>query len=436
MALTLSSQVTHRTILGVLIGGFALVILLLLAAAYAGVANVQSIRAGAGAMVSEQLVTTRLIDEIQREQGALSAVFHRLARQPGTIDRERALSQLDQADQAIRRTVAVAAGRPDEDLWRELELAGSRFSSAARAMIGGSGVPQGASGELVELHQAVIAVVAKLVAGSYRRAAAAESRIDEDSRSLVRQSFILLGTCLLLALACAVLTVWTTTGLLRRMEWQAGELSRVSWHLLEKQETAARRFSHELHDELGQSLTALKANLVALPPGSPEARERKQDSLRLLEDAIRNVRELSQLLRPTMLDDFGLDAGLRWLADGFAARTGIHVDYTSTFSGRLPDEVETHLFRIAQEALTNVARHAAAGQVRMRLDSDGNRIRLLVADNGRGLPPAPGKPLGGLGMVGMRARARSAGGELSVRPAAGGGVEIEATIPSLMGAAS
>ena len=140
------------------------------------------------------------------------------------------------------------------------------------------------------------------------------------------------------------------------MEWQTAELGRVSFHMLEDQEAAARRFSHELHDELGQSLTAVKTNLSALAAaGGGDAAEtgaRLADCLRLVDEAIGNVREMSQLLRPTILDDFGLAAGLRWLCEGFGQRTGIDVACEVPFSGRLPDGAETHLFRIAQEALS------------------------------------------------------------------------------------
>ena len=94
-----------------------------------------------------------------------------------------------------------------------------------------------------------------------------------------------------------------------------------------------------------------------------------------MDEAIGNVRQMSQLLRPTILDDFGLEAGLRWLAEGFAARTGTEVTVDSSYSGRLPDETETHLFRISQEALTNIARHAGAQHVKMKLASNGGDIR-------------------------------------------------------------
>jgi signal transduction histidine kinase len=220
--------------------------------------------------------------------------------------------------------------------------------------------------------------------------------------------------------------------LIRRLESQTAELGRVSWHMLEDQEATARRFSHELHDELGQSLTAVKTNLSALAATGEDAAPagaRLADCLHLVDDAIGNVRQMSQLLRPTILDDFGLEAGLRWLAEGFAARTGIEVTVDSNYSGRLPDETETHLFRISQEALTNIARHSGAQHVQMKLAGNGGDIRLTIQDDGRGLSGAPTTPGRGLGLIGMRARARSAGGDVSMHSRAGEGVLIEVRVP-------
>ncbi len=208
------------------------------------------------------------------------------------------------------------------------------------------------------------------------------------------------------------------------MEQQSSDLARVTWHMLESQETAARRFSHELHDELGQSLTAIKANVTALDPATPPDPARLEDCRRLIDEAIQNVRELSHLLRPTILDDFGLDAGIRWLAERFGQRTGIEVDYKSSFDGRLADETETHLFRIVQEALTNVARHSGATRVNIELASNGDRVHLTVKDNGHGFQ---GNGASGLGLVGMRARAQSVGGELAI--SSNNGVTVDLWAP-------
>src|SRR5206468_2543196 len=171
-----------------------------------------------------------------------------------------------------------------------------------------------------------------------------QGQIERRTSRLSDISLIFAAASVVLALIFAIITVRLVTQLIRQMESQTAELGRVSWHMLEDQEATARRFSHELHDELGQSLTAVKTNLTALASASPETNPRLADCLGLVDEAIGNVRQMSQLLRPTILDDFGLEAGLRWLAEGFAARTGIDVRVESSYSGRLPEDAETHLF--------------------------------------------------------------------------------------------
>jgi signal transduction histidine kinase len=156
------------------------------------------------------------------------------------------------------------------------------------------------------------------------------------------------------------------------------------------------------------------------------ARARLEDCNKLVDESIANVRELSQLLRPTILDDFGLDAGLRWLIERFRERTNIAVDYCTEFQGRLPDETETHLFRIVQEALTNIARHSRATEVAIHLRANDGRVRLTLSDNGQGIAPGT-RP--GMGLSGMRARARSAGGELTFVSVPGKGLRIEVWAP-------
>lgn len=423
--------ITRSSILRVLVVGFMLVIVLLLAAAFVAVQSTRAIKETASQLVEEQLVTTRLIDQVQREQDALTALLNNLAHDPDSVDHDKILAQLGESERNIARIVAAASGTPEEPLWREFKRASWAFAAEARRLLEIENLPSVSSRALFRYHDEVVTHVARLVTASYERAAAAQNEIEQRSGEMQRNSLGLLGACLLLALLCAVLTMRMAAGLFRDMQWQTGELSRVSWHMLETQEAAARRFSHELHDELGQSLTALKANLLALDNGGSGAPARLDDCIRLVDDCIRNVRELSQLLRPTILDDFGLDAGLRWLSEGFHQRTGIEVDYRSTFADRVAEETETHLFRIAQEALTNVARHSGANRVRIDLSGANGSLHMVIADNGRGLPGGgytTGQGLG-LGLVGMRARARIAGGELALSPDKGGGLRIEVKVP-------
>jgi len=430
--------ITHQNIFRVLIAGFALVMLLLLAAAVVGLRNIQSIQQNARSMLREQSVTNGLIDELHRQQTSLSEVFSVLARDPDSIDYDAITAQLDSAGRDIERISQAGAQTEERDLWERLRLASVDFSGEARRILSVENPQTYASLDLFRDHEAFISVVGKLMEAEYRKVSAAQAQIDGRSSRLRDVSLLFASLSVGLALVFAVLTVRLVSQLTRGMEWQTAELSRVSWHMLEDQEATARRFSHELHDELGQALTAVKTNLTALGGSGQADPQRVADCLALVDGAIGNVRQMSQLLRPTILDDFGLEAGVRWLTESFAARTGVEVRFSSTFSGRLPDETETHLFRIAQEALTNVARHAGAKRVEVKLESLGEQIRLTVSDNGRGmkldrpatLPPSTGGRPAAMGMVGMRARARSAGGDLTVRSREGEGVLIEVRVPA------
>ena len=122
---------------------------------------------------------------------------------------------------------------------------------------------------------------------------------------------------------------------------------------------------HEIHDELGQALTSLRRMLTRAPNKSFD--EVRTDCVAIVDEVLEDVRKLSQMLRPVILDDFGLDSSLLWLCERFTQRTQIPVGYQSTFHQRLDEAEETHLFRIAQEAFTNVARHAEASNVSVAL---------------------------------------------------------------------
>jgi signal transduction histidine kinase len=424
-----TQPITQGYLLRVQTIGFSLVIVLLLAAAFAALENIRSVERSAGQLVEEQLVTTQLVDEVQRVHNILSSIFVHLEQGYNSEERDRILQQLDQAQTDLNQVANARDGRIDDSLWPQLTDAFSAFSREARRLLNEGDRQRIERGELFRRHEEMTSVVARLIGSSYQRAKAAEDQIELRSRGLTNHSLILLATSLCLAILTTVFTVRLTAGLFRKMEWQTGELSRISWQLLENQEATAKRFSHELHDEFGQSLTAVKSNLLAMRRNYDGDPQRMEDTVNLVQEAIRNVRQLSQLLRPTILDDFGLDAGIRSLCDGLTKRTSIEVNYKSNLERRLPTEMETHLFRIAQEALTNIARHSGATSVRVALTARNGSVRLLIEDNGKGMEPAGQWDSRGLGLVGMRARARSAGGNLHVWNEPGKGLAIQAEIP-------
>lgn len=340
------------------------------------------------------------------------------------------LEQLDDTRRQIAELLQEEQNSPHRDLWRELNTEMGLFTREAHRVFGGERpYSQPAIRPLFEHHERVLRLVDRIINASSHRLTAMEGDIERQSRNLGDRATGLLGLGLGLSVICALVTMGFVNRTLRIMRWQTDELNRVSRHMLHTQEEAARRFSHELHDELGQSLAALRSNL--LPERHQYLEAVRGDCLALVDDSIRNVRELSQLLRPVVLDDLGLHAGLRWLASKSAERLNIEVAYHSNTERRFPEEVETHLFRICQEAMTNIARHSGATRAAVRLHEGADRVVLLIEDDGRGLSAsAPLHPASvGLGMTSMRARARMLGGELEVTGLKPQGLRIRVEVP-------
>jgi len=199
-------------------------------------------------------------------------------------------------------------------------------------------------------------------------------------------------------------------------------------------EEERRRLAREIHDELGQALTAIKLDVTALvrelPADQGSTVQRSQSILKLLDETIQSVQRISTNLRPSILDDLGLAAALEWAAEEFEARTGtkcrIHMlDENITID---PDRA-TALFRIFQETLTNVARHAKATEVNVRLAEESGNLTLEVHDNGVGIDEEELSAGKSLGILGMRERARLLGGELTIRGVPDGGTTIRVRIP-------
>ena len=277
---TWDRAITGAVIVRVLLGGFGLVILLLLAAGLLGVRNISSIRATATDLLEEQVRTSDLLDAVLREQRTINAIYFNIARRPEALDRDQLLGQLVASDKELADIVEAASDEPDQGLWKLLFSEASSFSDESRKILASENPVSGPSTRLLETHRQVLTLVDRLVEVESRRSKGLQQQLESLSGNLLRQSSVLLGGGLVLALMFAFVTVRLTGQLVRQLEWQTGELSRVSWQLLEKQETTARRFSHELHDELGQSLSALKANLTPLASSAGPSRGRVEDSIR------------------------------------------------------------------------------------------------------------------------------------------------------------
>lgn len=418
-----------RHVLRILAGGFLIVVLLLGLGAYVASRDSQQIQSSSAGLVADHLKTARLMDAFQTEQQKMDRLLFQISgqtRQHKASPAELAV-KLEETRLAINRTLSLTPPAAARERWAEIGLVSKRFTATAARVVAAPVVPERDMETLLADHENFVHAVGQWVKEDAERSVKIESAIEEQSRNLGGEAQWFLGGCFLMALICAVLTVSSTLHTIREMERQSDELQRVSWHMLQGQEAAARRFSHELHDELGQSLAGLRARLSASRPGELEAH--RTDCLRLVDDAIGNVRELSQLLRPVILDDFGLPSALAWLGERFQERTKIEVDCQAAFEGRLGDETETQFFRITQEALTNVARHSGATLVRIRLRRHERTVFLSIEDNGKGLSKAGGTHPS-VGLVGMRARARQLGGDLKIGVSPLKGVKIEVAAPA------
>jgi len=218
----------------------------------------------------------------------------------------------------------------------------------------------------------------------------------------------------------------------------AAELQALSRRLVELQESERRQLSRELHDRVGQNLTALKINLDILQTalashGNDEVRGRVDDSAALLESTMDAIENVMSELRPPMLDDYGLAAALDWHARNFSKRTGIAVVVRASEPAVRPaPQVEIALFRIAQEALNNVAKHAGARRVEIALEHANGECVMSVEDDGIGLggvEHTSDKAKPGLGMITMRERAQAVGGRFEVRGPPRRGTQLTVRVP-------
>ena len=221
-----------------------------------------------------------------------------------------------------------------------------------------------------------------------------------------------------------------------RLRLSTERLQSISRQFLVAQESERRRIAVELHDEIGQSLSTVKLTLESLPkplPGGPED-SRITDCIQITGRLLHQVRDLSLSLRPSLLDDLGLSAALRWLIDRMFVNEDLEIEFLPKIGEkRYPAECEITCFRIAQAALTNVVRHAGAGKLRVAVGEVSGEIELTVADDGVGFDIAQARRRAhegrSLGLLGMEERAALAGGRIEIDSAPGNGTRLTLWVP-------
>lgn len=432
---TISDSKLRRRATLFVIASTAMFAVLLAIVGFLGLQNANIVRQRSSLRLLERQRASDLEARLRVARGEIWRVGRRVREGRYRADSE----EFEERLAAARAALAAAAPPLDHpalrEQWSRAEQKGERALAFAAAV---------AAGELFEDDPFAVEALVDEAREELRQVHIASDQVaDEREDVLTSRALSMQRASLALVLACAGLAVLASLvsarfvrQLFDRLAANQEAFSKVSGLLLEKQEEAARVFSQELHDELGQNLTAAKAHVSRLSQSvSPEEFVRqKKESLAILDESIFTTRNLSQLLHPRVLDDLGLPAALEWLADGFSERTGIAVDQEVLISKRLDPGLRHQLFRIAQEALTNIARHSGATKAGLSLkeisNGTGETIVLRVTDNGKGLSSSA-EPAGGLGLVGMRARASIAGGAFKSGPDGPRGFSIEVTVPAV-----
>jgi signal transduction histidine kinase len=290
--------------------------------------------------------------------------------------------------------------------------------------------------ELVPRRTTMLQIADRIATVNERGLAHAEDELASSSERLRRSIMLTFAITLVGGTILALVTIGRTMKLERQLEQRLEENARaradlrdLSARLLRAQENERRTLARELHDEVGQSLSAIlmETEGAACAEGQLEVREHLASIRDMAEKTVNQVRDLALLLRPSMLDDFGLVPALKWQARETGKRTGLHVTVQAddTVDG-LPDEHQTCIYRLVQEALNNSSRHASARNVEVRVSREGGRVNFSVRDDGAGFDP---RLVRGLGLLGMEERVGRLGGQVRIDSQPGRGTLVTAELP-------
>ena len=337
-------------------------------------------------------------------------------------------AQLDAANrrfwEAMERAFAAAKARPGDP----------QAEAAAAAIV---------RGEASARHAELVTLVSQLIITNTRvnEASAASARGVYDR--VAQQIYVLAAILVAGVVVGGALLLHMTRRTFQTVHTLAAERRALSWRMLTLQESLQTEFARELHDEFGQILTAVGMMLGRVrrkvgasgDPGMAPFLADVEEAQEVTQKTLDRIRKKSRLLHPVILDDFGLQQAVAWYIDEFSRQHGIDTAFIpdGEIAG-LPPKVATHLYRIVQESLTNVAKHAEASRVEVRLTRDAKGIELSVADDGRGpaplaTPRAGGDGPGGIGITCMRERAALMGGTFEAGRGARGGLHVVVWVP-------
>jgi signal transduction histidine kinase len=436
------------TIKAVLLLGFGLTLGLWLIATYDFTRRMSQVEREAAAINARYMQAQELLSNV-RPRVLLASVYVRdalLDPDPRNAAdyRGRLERTLGSVDEALRQYVPVLQSTGERErvdgLRREIE----QFGAAMLQVLATDGRRSGDEARallarLAPRRETVIGVSEKVQALNRAAFIQQQASVAETYRANQEVVWRRFGLSVAASLGIALLAVFHVTRLERRLYAQsvrdaenARDMKRLSAQVLHAQEEERRTLARELHDEVGQVLMAVKVEL-ALAQRRIESGATQHvlgDAQALADGALHTIRSVSRLLHPAVLDDLGLAAAIEWYAQEFARRHGIRVDVRHSLSNcRLPTEVETTVYRIVQEALTNVARHAGATSCRVAMSLCGEDLKVVVEDDGIGFDVAARKGAG-LGLIGIRERVGELGGSVVIDSRPGASTSLRAVIPA------
>ncbi|MBI4887989.1 MAG: sensor histidine kinase [Acidobacteria bacterium] len=444
------------TIRGALVAGFAVVFALWLASGYE---LIRSIRAADQQMASSRRAFARgeQVLSTLTSHVLLGSIYLRDAlMDPSPDAREHYRQELTQirrdVDEALPEYLPLVDTPLEREQWDRLQLELGNYWKSREVAFTMEARPDAASsaasvaiirGRLVPARESILQIVNSL---SALERTSIENHEQEMARffQTAQTRVVTLASLALLAGLVVAFVAARHVGRLqveserqRRAEQQnRRDLERLSARLVTAQEEERRSLARELHDAVGQALTAIKMEMgVALRGGTGDARARTalEQARAIAETTLQNVRDLSQLLHPSMLDDFGLPEALGAHLRSFSRRTSIRAQLThERMEDRLPPDIEVCVYRIVQEALTNVARHSGASSCTVALVRREDILSLTIEDDGSGISPAVVRTPDvrrGLGLIGMRERAQALTGSFVIENRLEGGTRVMVRLP-------
>lgn len=298
--------------------------------------------------------------------------------------------------------------------------------------------------QLEEQHATISRLVSRLLILNDRAQQEAGQRVSLVYGQVSKDILLLIGVLFLVALGTGLYTLQANRKtferlhhLAERLQSQSEQMRMLSWKLIDVQEQTLRQVARDLHDHFGQILTAIGVMLGRSAQKAadydPVFVQDVRAAKKIVEDTLQSVRDESQIFRPAILDDFGLQQTLEWFTEQFSRQTGVQVHYGGKLAdGLFPPESAIHVYRIVQEALNNVARHSGAREAWVTLREKENQLHLEIRDNGNGFEARPEMKRAagqGIGLMGMRERAEHLQGSFAIRSAPQEGTTVSVRVP-------